>query len=321
MLSVNREAMKIVRIILETPEFLGVQVSRLPNGTTVIDMGQHVQGSWLAGKYYTLVTLGGLAEVSFEPFLIDDFQLNGIRVMTSHPLEACIGSQIAGWQLEAKKDAPILAGPARALNRVNPDHYFDWINYRDQNEEGVISIQTSEPVSENTAKLIAHACQIKPENLYILVAPNSSLVCAIQVSARIIEQTLHRLVEEGFDIKTLRLAQGYCVIPPLINNDLIAMGRINDAILYGGIAILFVETSDDAITRMIDRVTSSASHAYGRPFVDIYKEAGYDFYNVPMDLNSPAAVQINNIDTGRTFCAGEFNYDVLRRSFFENISD
>jgi len=317
MLSVNREAMKIVRKILDAPELLGVLVSNLSNGTTVIDMGQKARGSWLAGKYYTLITLGGLAEVTFEPFLIDNIHLAGIRLMTGHPLEACIGSQIAGWQLEGKPDAPILSGPARALNTLTTDHYYGWIDYRDQCDEGVIAIQSSDPVTQDTADLIASACKIKPENLYILIAPNSSLVCAIQVSARIIEQTLHRLVEVGFNIKSLRLAQGFCVIPPLINDDLIAMGRINDAILYGGQAILSVENTDEAITNVIERIVSSASSAYGRPFKEIYEEAGRDFFNVPMDLNSPAEVQIHNLSTGRTFCAGEYNYDVLRQSFFE----
>ena len=40
MLSINAEAMKIVRRILEAPEALGVEVSRLGCGATVIDMGQ-----------------------------------------------------------------------------------------------------------------------------------------------------------------------------------------------------------------------------------------------------------------------------------------
>ncbi len=315
-LSVNREAKKIVRTILETSEALGVMVTHLPNGATVIDLGQQARGSWLAGQYYVQATMGGLAEISFEPFLLDSVQPNVVRVMTGHPLEACIGSQIAGWQLEAKKEAPILAGPARALNRINPDHYLGWINYADQSEEGVISIQTSELVSVQTADLIAHACQIRPENLYILVAGNASLACAIQVPARIIEQTLHRLHEEGFDIKTVRLAQGMCVIPPLIDNDLIAMGRINDALLYGGTAVLSVENTDEAISAVIQRLVTLASPAYGRSFQEIYQEAGCDFYNIPIEFNSPAAVQINNLTTGQTFCAGEWDLGILRRSFF-----
>jgi methenyltetrahydromethanopterin cyclohydrolase len=39
-MSINREAMKIVRRVLEAPEPLGVHVIRLGNGATVLDMGQ-----------------------------------------------------------------------------------------------------------------------------------------------------------------------------------------------------------------------------------------------------------------------------------------
>ena len=76
-------------------------------------------------------------------------------------------------------------------------------DYRDHADEGVIAIQTAEAVTDDWALTIATACSLQPENLYILVAPNSSLVCAIQVAARIVEQSLHRLAEEGFDVATV----------------------------------------------------------------------------------------------------------------------
>ena len=317
MTSINREAMKTVRRILDAPDALGVIVERLPNGATVIDMGQRAPGGWAAGKYYTLITLGGLGKVSYEPFAVGDRVLSAVRVMIDQPMLACIASQIAGWRLEgAREGAPILAGPARALNHGNLDHYFDLIEYRDQADEGVIAIQTAEAVTEDWATTIAQACKLKPENLYILVAPNSSLVCAIQVAARIVEQSLHRLAEEGFPVNTVKYAHGFGVIPPLIKDEVIAMGRINDSLLYGGVATLYVETTDAAIEAVIQKVVSVASRAYGRPFVDIYEEAGRDFYQIPLDLHSPAVLHINNLNSGRTFSAGEINYAVLQESFF-----
>jgi methenyltetrahydromethanopterin cyclohydrolase len=317
MISINREAMKVVWRILEAPEALGVGVTRLASGATVVDMGQAAPGGWVAGKYYTLITLGGLGEVSYEPFAVGDRVLSAVRVMIDHPMEACIASQIAGWRLEgARAGAPILAGPARALNRANPDHYFDLIDYRDLAEEGVIAIQTAEPVTDDWAVTIARACGLEPAKLYILVAPNSSLVCAIQVAARIVEQSLHRLAEEGFDVGCVRYAHGLGVIPPLIADELVAMGRINDSLLYGGISTLYVDTDDSAVEAVIGKVVSSASRAYGRPFVEIYEEAGRDFYQIPLDLHSHAVLHINNLASGRTFSAGEINVGVLNRSFF-----
>ncbi|MFQ5556010.1 MAG: methenyltetrahydromethanopterin cyclohydrolase, partial [Acidimicrobiales bacterium] len=82
MISVNREAMRIVRRIVDEADALGVVVDTLANGTTVIDMGLDAPGAgWRAARLYTLVTLGGLAEVSYEPFVVADRTLSAVRVM------------------------------------------------------------------------------------------------------------------------------------------------------------------------------------------------------------------------------------------------
>ena len=68
MISVNREAMRTVRLILDEADALAVNVDRLDNGTTVIDMGLQAKGGWRAAQLYTLASLGGLGIVSYEPF-------------------------------------------------------------------------------------------------------------------------------------------------------------------------------------------------------------------------------------------------------------
>jgi len=318
MVSINREAMKIVRRMLADPEPLGVKVFRLANGATVIDMGQEAPGSWRAAKDYVLVTLGGLGEVGYEPFPLGDRTLTAVRVMVDNPIIACVASQIAGWQLDppGTPHAAIAAGPARALNRLRPDHYFDMIEYRDSSDEAVVAIQTSEPITARIADAIAEGCRVKADAVYILVAPNSSLVCAVQVAARIIEQTLHRLPEEGFDFNSVKFATGYAVIAPLIQDDFAAMGRINDSLLYGGECTLHVDADDKSGSEVVGKITSSVSRVYGRPFIDIFEDAGRDFYQIPVDLHSPAVVHINNQRSGKTYSAGAINYDVLRKSFF-----
>ena len=51
-------------------------------------------------------------------------------------------------------------------------------------------------------------------------------------------------------------------------------------------------------------------------FIEIYEDAGRDFYEIPIELHSPAVVHLNNLTTGNTFSAGSINYDVLEASFF-----
>ena len=318
MISINREAMKAVRLILDEADVLGVTVDRLENGTTVIDMGLRAKGGWRAAQLYTLVSLGGLASVSYEPFDLAGRMLTAVRVMIDHPIEACVASQIAGWRLQAPgtEHAAILAGPGRALNRDNLDHYFEWIDYRDDHHQSVVAIQTSEAIPAAIADVIAAAGRVHPADLYVLFAPNRSLVTAVQVAARIVEQAIHRLAEEGMDLRGLRHAYGLGVIPPLVDDDLVAMGRINDSLLYGGIANITVDGDDDQCAEIVGRVVSSACSAYGRPFMEIYEDAGRDFYEIPNELHSPAEIHLTNLASGRTFSAGSINTEVLTASFF-----
>ena len=318
MISVNREAMKTVRVILDEADALGVTVERLDNGTTVVDMGLEAKGGWRASQLYTLASLGGLGIVSYEPFELAGRMLTAVRVMIDHPIEACVASQIAGWRLQAPgtEHAAILAGPGRALNRDSLDHYFEWIDYRDDHHESVVAIQTSEPIPVEMTDMIASACRVDPGDLYVLFAPNRSLVTAVQVAARIVEQSIHRLAEEGMDLRGLRCAYGLGVVPPLVNDDLISMGRINDSLLYGGISNVTVDGDDAQCAEIVDRVVSVACEAYGRPFIEIYEDAGRDFYEIPIELHSPAEIHLTNLASGRTFSAGFINHEVLTASFF-----
>ena len=208
MISINREAMKTVHAILDDADALGVHVEERPNGATVIDMGLVAKGGWRAARLYTLITIGGLGEVSYEPFAVGGRMLSAVRVMIDHPIEGCVASQIAGWRLESpgKEHAAILAGPGRALNTASLDHYFEWTDYRDRHHEAVVAIQASEPISTEMTDLIARSCEVDASDLYVLIAPNRSLVCAVQVAARIVEQTLHR--------------------PPYLRGELADQGRI-----------------------------------------------------------------------------------------------
>ena len=43
----------------------------------------------------------------------------------------------------------------------------------------------------------------------------------------------------------------------------------------------------------LEKIPSSKSKGYGKPFNDIFKEAGYDFYKIDTSLFSPAEVVIN----------------------------
>ncbi|MEM2975342.1 MAG: methenyltetrahydromethanopterin cyclohydrolase, partial [Candidatus Bathyarchaeia archaeon] len=94
-----------------------------------------------------------------------------------------------------------------------------------------------------------------------------------------------------------------------------AMGRTNDAILYGGVASYTVSFEDDERLReLVEKAPSKASRSYGKPFLQVFKEAGYDFYKIDPNLFAPAVLIVNNVKTGSVFQAGEVNVEVLKKS-------
>ena len=93
------------------------------------------------------------------------------------------------------------------------------------------------------------------------------------------------------------------------------MGRTNDAIIYGGRIQLWVDCDDGQIESVIKQVPSSSSSSFGEKFIDLFNQAGGDFYKMDPMLFSPAWIRMTNLKTGRTFEAGGVKPDVVQRSF------
>jgi methenyltetrahydromethanopterin cyclohydrolase len=102
------------------------------------------------------------------------------------------------------------------------------------------------------------------------------------------------------------------------------MGRTNDAILYAGTVHFQVNYGDDKdLERIVNMAPSSASPLIRKAkglakrspsFLEILKDASYDFYKIDPNVFAPAIIIVNNIKTGRVFKAGSFEIDVLKAS-------
>ena len=156
---------------------------------------------------------------------------------------------------------------------------------------------------------------VEPRNLILLVAPTSSLAGNLQIVARSVETAMHKLFEVGFDVKRVVSATGWAPLAPVAANDLEGIGRTNDAILYGGQVSLLVTGDDDSIRDIGEKIPSCSSPMYGQPFLEIFEEAGRDFYKIDPLIFSPAEVVFQNIDTGSVFQYGTTNEEVLLSSF------
>ena len=122
--------------------------------------------------------------------------------------------------------------------------------------------------------------------------------------------------EVGFDVHAVHSGFGSCPLAPVAADELTAIGRTNDAVLYGGRAWYTVETDDELIERVIQELPSAASHDYGTPFAELFRRYGGDFYKIDPLLFSPAEITITNSLSGRTFHAGAVNTAILRASLF-----
>lgn len=313
MLSLNERALHIVRQMQEEAEALDIRVSTLPGGTTLIDAGIEARSGLLAGKYFSLVCLSGLGEITFSTVDLEGLSLPGLMVTVDHPALACLASQYAGWAVKTESFFAMGSGPARALAVVEP--LFSKLGYRDQAQVAVLALEGRKLPDEKVAHLVAGKCGVEVDKLYLLIAPTASPVGSVQIAARVVETGLHKMVELGFPVETVISGTGSCPLAPVAQDDLRAIGRTNDCVLYGGRVHYMVRTQDERVAEIIEKMPSNSSRDYGRSFYDLFQEYG-DFYKMDPSLFSPAEVTINNLNSGRSFRAGRINVEVLRASLF-----
>ncbi len=318
MISINQNVMPKVQYLIDHAEQLGCKHFLLNNRAHVIDMGVNEKGSFEAGILFTEINMANLATCRLTNYnLPGDISVLAVEVYTAEPILACLCSQISGYPLSSGDFSTIGSGPARAKAVLPVDHCFQYTDYRDPNANtAVIGIQANDLPDEAVAEQIASDCKVRPENVYLLSHKTSSLVASIQVSARILEQTVNKMIRKGFDLSTLQFARGFCLVAPVDEDPEAAMGKINDCLLYGGKSEFWVKWDDEKIKKIVPQLVTESSQDYGRLFRDLFVESGRDFYKMDLDIHSPAAVQIVNMNSGQLHKAGEIREDLILKSFF-----
>ncbi|OQD58921.1 methenyltetrahydromethanopterin cyclohydrolase [Methanobrevibacter arboriphilus JCM 13429 = DSM 1125] len=318
MLSVNLEAKKTVDAMIEKADELNIAVSKLNNGATIIDCGVNVAGSLKAGEYYTKVCLGGLAEVgiSIPGDLSEKFALPSVKIKTDFPAISTLGAQKAGWSVSVGDFFALGSGPARALAK-KPAETYEEIGYEDDADIAILTLESDNLPGEDVAEAIANDCGVDVKDVTLLVAPTSSLVGSIQIAGRVVENGTYKMLEAlHFDVTKVKYAAGIAPIAPIDPDGLKAMGKTNDAVLFGGRTYYYIESEEgDDIKELAEKLPSSAADGYGKPFFDVFKEAEFDFYKIDKGMFAPAEVVINDLRTGELFKAGYVNVDLLKKSF------
>jgi len=245
MISINKHTMKLVNDLMENAEAYGCRYYTLENGTNVIDMGIKVPGGWKAAKMFTEIDIACLGSCDLRDFPLDEkISVAGVEVFIDNPELACIASQMAGLQLTGGEFSAICSGPARALARAKDDLHVQLTEYRDVHDQAVLGITSGTLPDAAFADKASEVCGVKPENMFLLMHSYNCIVNTVQVSARIVEQTINQMMLNKFDIHQIVSARGFCAVAPLAPDDLTEMGWVNDCLLYGGKAVFWVRSED-----------------------------------------------------------------------------
>lgn len=312
--TLNERAAELCRTYLARSAELHLTVHAEPGQAVVVDAGIQARGGLQAGLVLANVAMAGLGTVSVVPWHGASWGGPAIAVHTDHPLLACMCAQYAGWQIVSGKYFAMGSGPMRAA--AGREELFKRLGYAESPQVAVGVLETAALPPPEVARQVAAECRVEPHRLTLLAARTSSQAGTVQVVARTVETAMHKLFELGFDLTKVESGFGVAPLPPVAGDDLTAIGRTNDAVLYGGEVTLWVRAADDELAAIGARVPSSASPAHGRPFAELFAEAGHDFYRMDPALFSPAVVRLCNLQTGRSVTHGELRVDVLERSFY-----
>jgi len=314
---VNARAAVLVDQLKADAAALRIGVRQGELGETVIDAGNPCLGSIAAGLKLAKICMGGLGTMELVPSATTPRWPWTLVTRSSDPVTACLASQLAGWKLAHGEGADafsaLASGPARALARKEP--IFQHLSYRDSATTATLVIESARPPPSAVVQRVAEECNVAPERLTIIYAPTQSLAGTTQIVARTLEVALHKAHELKFPLDRIVDGMGAAPLPPPHPNLVTAMGRTNDAIVYGGRVHLYVTGSANDAHALANELPSQESRDYGRPFADIFKRAKGDFYAIDPLLFSPAEVIITAVETGETFRKGRVDVSLLDASF------
>lgn len=324
--SVNHHVRPLVHTLLSQADKLRIAVERAANGTTLVDAGIGVPGGLEAGRIIGEICMGGLGTVTLtQGGVVPRWPLT-VHVHSTNPVLSCLGSQYAGWSLahgEGKGGFYALgSGPARAMatkikdgTELPVEELYSELGYRDSGELATLVMEVDKQPPVELLDKIAVACKVAPENLTIILTPTRSLAGCMQVVARVLEVSMHKAHALHFALENILDGAGSAPVPPPAKDFITAMGRTNDAILFAGQVHLYVRGGDEEARRLAEDLPSSVSRDYGKPFAEVFKEYGYDFFKIDPMLFSPASVIVTAVESGRSYHAGKIDDTLLERSF------
>lgn len=312
-LNLNARAFKLVETLGARADERRVALHDVEGGGRVVDCGIEARGGLLVGLDLARICLAGLAEVTIVPGEVGGRPCPVVEVVTDHPVAACLASQYAGWHVSEGKYFAMGSGPMRAA--YGHEAIFQKVGHREDAPAVVGVLEGRKPPPPGVVAKVAEACRVAPDAVTLLIAPTASLAGGVQVVARVLEVALHKLHELGFPLARVVDGMGTAPLPPPHPDFVTAMGRTNDAIIFGGRVHLYVTGPAAEARSLAEALPASRSRDYGRPFAETFRAAGGDFYAIDKMLFSPAEVIVTALESGASFHAGGLDLAQLDASF------
>jgi methenyltetrahydromethanopterin cyclohydrolase len=309
MISLNERAWQRLEKAIEDQERLNISVRVFDCGTWLVDAGVNTSGGLEAGLAMAEIGMANLGSAQTELATLNGISWPWVVIRSDHPLEACFLSQAAHWPVQTDGYRAMGSGPACLLNQtLDPGKPF---GFREKSDRAVLVLETRQIPDEKLCISLAETCGVKPDKLALLVAPTSSVAGSTQIAARSVETGLHKLHSLGFDLSRAASGVGCCPIAAPTGDDLTALGRTNDLVMFACQVWLAIKgASDITLADLVMKLPAATSPSYGPPFMEALKKAG-GFYELDPGLFAPAEATLVNLDSGSTFHAGAVDSDRL----------
>ena len=291
---------------------LGLDVSYLENGATIIDCGVNVPGSLEAGRRITELSQGGMASAHIGTAEIASIVLPELTVDSWLPALSAYGLQVSVPLSEIdpaiRISGPILARLADSRLDVRREELRGtaW---------GIAVVESSELPKHEITDALASLSGLPTNNLTLIVVPAGSVTGVTQIAGRINESVIFTM-EESLGIDCSCVSQLLGAVPVALPTDVGVRFPVtpDDFIHYLGRVTLIIDRDLDMdLAQLATKLTFRSTPIYGKLFGELLAAAGGVFEAIPglVDLNKVAQITVINQKSGETFSAGQRYESIL----------
>lgn len=285
---------------------LGLDVSRLEAGATLIDCGVSVPGSIEAGRRITEMSHGGMASVRIGIAQFAEISLPELVLDSWLPALSAYGLQVS-VPLSEIDPAIRISGPILAR--------FDDSRLQANREElndqawGIAVVESDRLPHADVVEALAQRSGLPVSQLTCLVVPTGSVAGVTQIAGRINESVIFTMEESlGMDCACVSQLFGSVPIALAATFDESRIVTQDDFIHYLGRVVLTVDATPDIdLANLAEQLTFRSTSIYGTLFSELLAAAKGVFEAIPglVDLNKVAQVTVIDQRSGAATSAGE----------------